>query len=79
MSATVSGCEHAWSATGIRWRFGGRMAGTSAQRVEYFEAFLCSRCCERFYVELGDSYSHDSYQKVRFNATPLEPNAMVRR
>lgn len=71
----IPSCDHSWSYAGVRYRMGHRCAGSSAHEVEYFDAYLCSRCGQRNYVRLPET--HDSYQRVRHGATPLESNAQV--
>lgn len=66
----MSDCEHNWQYAGVRYRIGHQLPGSSAHEVRYFECYFCSRCREREYTKL--ELVHDSYQRVRHQATPIE-------
>lgn len=64
-------CEHTFVHGGVKFEYGGRMPGSSAEWVIYYDWFFCTKCLESQYKRLspypGD---HDSYQAIRYGATP---------
>ena len=75
MGAPLPLCGHSWIYSGVRFWVAGFVPGSGAEYVRYCEAYLCSRCCQRQYFQLPEK--HDSYQAVRYGATPLESGASV--
>jgi hypothetical protein len=44
------------------------LPGTGAHAVYYYDTFFCIHCLETTYLRLEGE--HDSYQEIRFGATP---------
>lgn len=65
-------CEHKFVYQGMTYRCGHQLPGSSATSVEYFETYFCEKCLTKQYHSVGDQ--HDSYQAIKWNATPRDPN-----
>lgn len=62
-------CEHNYQYRGAVYKLGPQDAGSSTRLVLYYDCYYCSRCLAVQYKKLNDS--HDSYQKIRYDAKPM--------
>ena len=63
-------CEHNFIYQGMKYRIDPRpLPGTSAQAVEYFEAYYCSKCLFEELRKVNEISK--TYSPILFNATPV--------
>lgn len=68
--------QHQWKYRGVSFRNSGeRLAGSSATTIEYFDVYFCASCLK---VVREKVIEKDSYQEIKYNATPLPPNSVER-
>jgi len=61
-------CQHKFIYQGVKYKIGEKYGGSGARRVTYFDRHFCEKCLEKRDDSLN--IEHDTYQAVRFNATP---------
>lgn len=62
-------CNHHFEYRGMVYQVGGRLAGSSAHTIRYFDAYYCSDCLAQQFRRT--ELEHDSYQAIRHGATPM--------
>jgi hypothetical protein len=62
-------CVHKWTYGGVKYEFSEyKCPGSGSYYVWYYDWFYCEKCAFDQYQKLPTE--HDSYQHIRFNATP---------
>ena len=62
-------CSHNFEYGGVKFEVSNQpMPGSGAHAVKYFDWWFCKKCLKKKFEQLD--ITHDSYQAVRFRATP---------
>lgn len=69
LTQALHGCSHEFAYGGVKFEVSNRpIPGSGAYLIKYFDCYFCKKCLEKKFEQLD--ITHDSYQTVRFGATP---------
>ncbi len=69
MAVSGASCDHRFEYRGMVYQVGGRLAGSGARTIIYFDAYYCSGCLAQQFRRT--ELEHDSYQPILHGATPM--------